>query len=292
MNIFSKIVGKDRPIEFKTLLEGFVKLNVLLFVVCIILIYSQKLAVEDYFLFLRNQALLLIVASLIAKGYEHIRDSIPFKELAVKKKSLFLGSLVTLVILYSCGLIFGQLPLSIETSYLLLYHLLLALTYWAVVIVLARSNLMYKLIELLNTCIEYKEFLRLFLIFNLAFFFIVLMILIAESQNKNLLEIAFIIFYFEISFIIFHIAVAQFVDLIWLPPNKKANNLSLLGICLGSVVYAVKFNIIDRKLIGADVSYDKFLLTAIVALILFWVFFTLLFHLEWKSLLRRKMGSK
>lgn len=287
MNIFSTIVGKDRPIEFKALLEGFVKLNVLLFVVCIMLIYAQKLIVEDYFLFLRNQALLLIIASLIAKSYEYFMHGIPFKELAVKKKSLFIGSLGTMVVLYSCCLIFGRLPLNIETPYLLLYHLLLALTYWAVVIVLARSNLMDKLIELLNTCIEYKEFLRLFLIFNLAFFFIVLMILVAASQNKNLLEIAFIVLYFEISFIVFHIAVAQFVDLIWMPPNKKANNISLFGICLGSVIYAVKFNIIDRRLIGAAVAYDKFLLTAIVALLLFWVFFTLLFHLEWRNLLRK-----
>lgn len=292
MNIFSAVVGKDRPVEFKALLEGFVKLNVLLFVVCIILIYVQKLAVEDYFLFLRNQALLLIVASLVAKGYEYIRHGVPFKELAIKKRSLFIGSLVTMVTLYSCGLIFGQLPLSVGTLYLFLYHLLLALTYWAVVIVLARSGLMDKLIDLLNTCIEYKEFLRLFLIFNLAFFFIVLMILIAASHNKNLLEIAFIVLYFEISFIIFHIAVAQFVDLIWMPPNKKANNISLFGICLGSVIYAVKFNIIDRRLIGADVAYDKFLLTAIVALLLFWVFFTLLFHLEWRNLLRKSTRAR
>ena len=282
------IISRDRAISFKVLLEGFVKFNVLLFSVCLVLFYIKRLHVEDYFYFMKNQVLLIMIASIFVKFYEWFKYKIRFRELSAYKLSIFFGSLFAVIALYAYALIFEHLPCRLELLYLFLYHIVLAVTYWFVIIVLSRSNLMKKLIELLKTCIEYKDLFRLFLIFNIVFFVVVLVVLIAASQQRNVLETIFIIFYFEISFIIFHIAVAHFVDFIWLPENKKINNISLFGVCVGSVLYVLKFNIIDRKLMGSFVTYDKFLLTAIVSLILFWIFFTLLFHLEWKNLLKRK----
>jgi hypothetical protein len=287
MKIF-KFGSTIRAVSFKLLLEGFVKFNVLFFCVCLVLFYIKRLQVQDYFHFMKNQMLLVVIATLFAKCYERVRREVPFKELNANKMSFFFGTLFSVIFLYASALILKRLPMKAWVFYLLLYHFLLAVTYWAVILILGKSNLMKNLIKLLKTCIEYKNFFKLFVIFNVAFFVVVLTVLVAASQHKSILEIIFVVFYFEISFLIFHIAVAHLVDFIWLPENKKPNNVSLLGVCVGSVIYALKFNIIDRKLIGSFATYDKFLLVAIVSLILFWIFFTLLFHLRWNNLLKRK----
>jgi hypothetical protein len=247
----------------------------------------KRFNTEDYFHFMKNQILLLILASLFAQCYEKFWHDVPFKYLSIKKSSILLGSFLAIVLLYICAILFKYLPLNLGVVYLFLYHFLLAVTYWAVIIILSSSGLMRKLIAILQTCIDYRDFFRLFVIFNISFFILILAFLITASQKRNVLETIFIIIYFEVSFLVFHIASAHLIDFIWTPKDKKANNVSLLGLCIASVIYAVKLNIIDRKLVGSFVMYDKLLLTAIVALILFWVFFTLLFHLEWKNLLMR-----
>ncbi|NRA73267.1 MAG: hypothetical protein HRU36_00775 [Rickettsiales bacterium] len=275
-------------INFSILLEGFVKLNLVLLGVCLILFYVKRLQVHDYFYFMKNQALLVFVTSIVAKFYEWFRYRTQFKELYVRRLSIFYGSLFSVFFLYIIALFSKYLLFRKEVFYLFLYHIVLAITYWFVIIILARSHFMRNLIKFLKTCLEYKDLFKLFLIFNIVCFVAVLIVLMTISRDRSIFETIFIVLYFEISFLIFHLVVAHIVDFIWLPENNIRNRISLCGVCMGSVLYALKFNIIDKKLLGLSTDYDKLLLTAIIALMLFWVFFTLLFHLKWKNLLKRR----
>jgi len=283
MKIFKTLNSKDSAISFQLLLEGFIKFNILLFGVCLALFAVKSFHVQDYFHLMKNQALLIIVAVPISKCYERLRYAIRFRTPTVHQLSFFLGIVVAIGLLYAWLLVLSNLPCTAEVSLLFGYQLILAVIYAAILIVLGKSSLMQGIIDLLKTCLTYKDFFRLCLMFNIAFFIAILAVLVSATRNKNILEILFAVLYLEISFFIFHIATAHLVDLIWKPRDKRPNNVSLFGICVGSVFYAIKLNVFDRKTIGSFITYDEFLLTAIVGLVLFWIFFTLLFHLGWRK---------
>jgi len=283
---------ENRKITLRALCEGVVKFNVLLIVVCAIFFYLERLHVQEYFHFMKNQFLVITLTCLFGKCYEKIMRSIPFAQPSLYKYSIFASTFASVLCIYLYGMLTGYFVMKIELLYLLSYHLVLSAIFWMIVIMLYRSSLMSKFIALLDTCFSYKDLYKLFVIFNAIFFIVIFSIIAEASSNKNLLEVVFIVLYYEISFLVCHMVIAHCVDLVWRSPIKKTKDFSLFGICIGSMVYMLKLNIIDKKLIGATTSYDISLLASILVLILFWIFFTILFHIKEKYILKRSERSR
>lgn len=288
----------NTKINYREMLEGMVKFNVLFLVVMMFMIWQKIEGVnfDSYYRMLGLQVFLVFFSVIFGKVYLKI-NKIKVGAMQVTQKSIYIGLLATVIMMYICGLHAGDFTLDAHLLLLVSLSVIFGFIYWYCVFFFQKTEVfLKKLIKFLDTEFTYKDFLHLVIIMNAAFFVIIAaVVLMGPTKGRNIFESLFVIFYFEAAFLAMHFIVAKIVDIAWHGKNQKVGNVSMLGMVMGSVFYITKINVIDQSLLNLfyfDATKGSTPLLAAITLILFWSFFALLFHFEVKMPLKgRKFGS-
>lgn len=289
----------NAKINYREILEGIVKFNVLFFFVMIFMIWQgiEGVSFDSYYHMLGLQVFLVFFTIVFAKLYLRFHK-MKVQSMQLTKKSMYMGLVVTIIVLYICGMYAGSFSLDAHLLLLVSLSVIFGFIYWYSVFFFQSTEIFLKhLLKFLDTEFTYKDFIHLVIIMNAAFFVIIAaVILMGPTNGRNIFESLFVIFYFEAAFLAIHFIVAKIVDMAWHSKNQKVGNVSMFGMVVGSVFYITKINVIDQSILNLfyfDATKGSSPLLAVITLILFWSFFALLFHFEGKIPLRgRRFGRK
>lgn len=276
----------NKRYSFLQILEGITKFNVIFFTLALFFAYFNKTSAERIYQMYEEQAIIIFFSILFGKIYQKI-DNYKFFTKEIKLKSLFTGYTVYVVGYLLLEFLFTAVNGEELRSKLI--SLLAGWVYWVSVIWLSKNKIMDKLVRFLHGTLDYKNIFQLFVMFNIAFFMLILvMVSVGMLAGRSLFESIFIIIYFEAAFLIFHVVIAKAFDYIWNAETFEHKKISILGLYFASILYVTKLNVIDETLLGIASTKNNMSLFAVLTLILFWTFFAILFHFELKYPIRRR----
>ncbi len=276
----------NKKYDFLTLAEGVVKFNLIFFLTAIISIFYGYMSSERLYHIYEEQFVIIVVSLFCGKIYQYL-NGYKFRNMEIKLSSLLLGYTIYVGFYLLLHYLFSNLDDDLLKSRIV--SLLAGYVFWLTCTFLAKSNFMSKIIRFLHGTLEYKNLFHLFLMFNLAFLvMIIVMLSVGMLAGRSLFESIFVILYFEIAFIIFHIVIAKAVDYIWDANLLNQNKVSVLGLYCGAIFYIIKVNIISENVLGIISIESDVSLFALLALLLFWTFFIILFHFELRYPIKRR----
>lgn len=268
----------NKRYSFLQLLEGITKFNIIFFIVSLFAMYFYKGISENIYIIYEKQLIIIIVSLLIGKIYQKM-NNYKFLTKTIKLQSLLVGYTSYVVFFLLADFFTKEVDLEVLKSNII--SLAIGYLYWFTVIWLSQLSFMSQLIKYLHSSLEYKNFYYLFLIFNIAFFILLLvMVSVGMLAGRSLFESIFVILYFELTFLVFHVVVAKAFDYIWSEEIVEQKKVSVLGVYFASILYVLKLNVIDETLLGFANTKNNMSLFAVLILILFWTFFILLFHFD------------